>query len=147
MIACPLGFLQVDKCHHALSGVFAHFSRDPETAAKLVKIASLLPMIKKQLQIEQTRVRICAIAAVGNLGSHGAADIDPGLPAPTAFLVGAYREYLAYHLLEEMQVWHPREQVIGTRYLPLSDIPAGTLPSGLFAAAIEPERMPRWQDS
>ena len=87
-----------------MAGVFAHFSRDPETAAKLIKIEKLIPMLQKQLMTEQTQVRICAIAAIGNLGSHGAVDVDPTLPPPTAFLVGLYREFLAYHLFERMQV-------------------------------------------
>jgi hypothetical protein len=97
-------FLQVGLSHHALAGVIAQMSRDKETAAQLIKIDRILPMLSKLLNAEQTEVRICAVAAIGNLGSHPAEVVDPALPKPTAFLAGSYREYLAYHVIEEMQV-------------------------------------------
>jgi len=94
---------QVRLSHHALSGVFAQMSRDKDTAAQLIKIDCMLPMLYKLLSTEQTEVRICAVAAIGNLGSHAVEEADPTLPKPTAFLAGSYREYLAYHVFEQMQ--------------------------------------------
>lgn len=79
-------------------------SRDKDTAAQLIKIDCMLPMLYKLLSTEQTEVRICAVAAIGNLGSHAVEEADPTLPKPTAFLAGSYREYLAYHVFEQMQV-------------------------------------------